>query len=141
MDDRVIPLSKIEHRLEQIAALIQRLTVEHQMLLDLADTAVTMSAPEQNRNGGSPRNKGTTKAILALVDEEPGVKVAEVANRLHEQIESKSANRWRLVYNMADQLAKRGKIRKDKEGRLFTNASGTPNGMASNQHSSTDGGL
>lgn len=109
MARRMIDASRLESRLREIDRLIaevDRLKVERELLQRLLEEAVLERADFSNGNG----LMGPTEAVLDLLKKEPGIPQAEVVERLHDQISTRSADPRRTLYSTISNLRGKGKV-------------------------------
>lgn len=121
---KAIPLETIEARISAIdqekaehQCIVQELEYERRMLVRIRGDAVEFggeSAQDPQRRG-----RNTSELIRQFVANNPGASAAAVADRLVGEIETKSPERRRVVMNTLFNLVKRGKLRKDDDGRLW----------------------
>ena len=120
MTTRVIPVSCVDERLVEIKGLVHDLQREASMLENLKNKAVsTVGANAQAPTTNGSHAMGATPAIMDYLRRHPGTRGGEIIEALQDTIESDSPNKRRLLSNTIDGLRRRGRLRRETDGRFF----------------------
>ena len=124
---RTIPTDTVERQIAEIDQELARLQAKREALTSLlhqpdesggaspkAKSPAQQTGTENGRSG--PR---TTDLIFSVVKEHPGLKVQEVAERVADQVVTRSDNPRRSAYNTALNLVRRQQLQKGEDGGLY----------------------
>lgn len=116
-------LPAVQKRLEEIERELGRLTSERRRLLAIIreyDQPIRREAKVTPSRG----RMGLSKAILALLERNPGLRSAEVADRLEDDVHTTRKDPRRAIVARLYELRDAGTIFRDDGGRLFMNSQG-----------------
>ena len=120
MAESAVPLQVIEVRLAQIEQTVKELQLERNTLLRLRQQAIEVKPAGRRKAreaSATPDGRlGPSGAVVALVRECPGLKTEEIADRLADQITTKSDNPRRVVVNTVANLVNRKRLKADPTG-------------------------